>query len=141
MCKNFVSEKLELREAGLKVTMPRISILELFENSSQRHLSADDIYMKLVESNKAIGIATVYRVLTQFEKAGILNKHNFGNDHAVFELNSDDHHDHLMCIECGKVKEFFNAEIEDLQTKIAENENFKITDHSLIIYGVCNNCK
>lgn len=134
------SEKQDLKDAGLKVTAPRVKILELFENSEEKHLSADDVYRILVISSEDIGIATVYRVLTQFEKAGILTRHNFDGEQAVFELNSGEHHDHLLCIKCGEVSEFFNQQIEDLQSQIAKDKGFKMTDHCLVIHGICKRC-
>jgi len=129
-----------LKQAGLKVTAPRLKILEIFETCGRRHLSADDVYKMIVESGLYVGIATVYRVLTQFEKADILCRHNFDSDHSVFELNKGEHHDHLLCMKCGKVHEFLDDEIERRQLKIAKKNNFEITDHSLVIYGICAAC-
>ena len=130
-------ENQDLRKAGLKVTLPRMKILEILENSSQPHLSAEDIYRILLESDEEIGIATIYRVLTQFESAGLVIRHHFEGGQAVFELDRGKHHDHLICIQCGKIVEFVNTEIEDQQKKIADDAGFNITDHSLIIYGEC----
>ena len=131
-------ENQDLRKAGLKVTLPRMKILEILEQSSQPHLSAEDIYRILLDSDEEIGIATIYRVLTQFESAGLVIRHHFEGGQAVFELDRGKHHDHLICIKCGKIVEFVNAEIEEQQKKIAEDAGFKITDHSLIIYGECS---
>ena len=132
-------EKNDLKRAGLKVTLPRIKILEVLENSNQRHLSAEDIYKQLLESEDEIGLATIYRVLTQFEAAGIVNRHHFETGQALYELDSGNHHDHLICVKCGKIVEFVDEEIEDKQKQIAQKEGFQITDHALIIYGVCDN--
>lgn len=135
-------ENQDLRKAGLKVTLPRMKILEILEQSTQQHLSAEDIYRVLLDSDEEIGLATIYRVLTQFEGAGLVIRHHFEGGQAVFELDRGKHHDHLICIQCGKIVEFVNSSIEDQQKKIAEDAGFKITDHSLIIYGECNvpNC-
>jgi Fur family transcriptional regulator, ferric uptake regulator len=127
-------ESQELRKAGLKVTHPRMRILQLFEESSQRHLTAEDIYRRLLESQEDIGLATVYRVLTQFEAAGILIKHNFESGQAVFELDRGQHHDHMIDIDSGKVVEFVSEEIERLQHEIAERYGYEIEDHSLVLY-------
>lgn len=131
-------ENQDLRRAGLKVTLPRMKILEILEESTQQHLSAEDIYRVLLDSDEEIGLATIYRVLTQFEGAGLVIRHHFETGQAVFELDRGKHHDHLICIKCGKIVEFVNAAIEDEQKKIALDAGFKITDHSLIIYGECN---
>lgn len=132
-------ENQDLRKAGLKVTLPRMKILEILEQSSQQHLSAEDIYRVLLDSDEEIGLATIYRVLTQFEGAGLVMRHHFEGGQAVFEIDRGKHHDHLICIKCGKIVEFVNSSIEEQQQKIAEDNGFKITDHSLIIYGDCNN--
>lgn len=132
-------ENQDLRKAGLKVTLPRMKILEILEQSTQQHLSAEDIYRVLLDSDEEIGLATIYRVLTQFEGAGLVMRHHFEGGQAVFELDRGKHHDHLICIKCGKIVEFVNSSIEEQQKKIAEENGFKITDHSLIIYGDCNN--
>ncbi len=131
-------ENQDLRKAGLKVTLPRMKILEILERSTQQHLSAEDLYRILLDSDEEIGLATIYRVLTQFEGAGLVMRHHFEGGQAVFELDRGKHHDHLICIKCGKIVEFVNSSIEEQQTKIAEDAGFKITDHSLIIYGECN---
>ncbi|MFK8027755.1 MAG: ferric iron uptake transcriptional regulator [Gammaproteobacteria bacterium] len=132
-------ENQDLRKAGLKVTLPRMKILEILEQSTKQHLSAEDIYRVLLDSDEEIGLATIYRVLTQFEGAGLVMRHHFEGGQAVFELDRGKHHDHLICIKCGKIVEFLNASIEEQQKKIAEDAGFNITDHSLIIYGECNN--
>ena len=131
----------EIRKAGLKVTLPRIKILELLESSVQRHVSAEDVYKMLLENNEEIGLATVYRVLTQFEAAGLVTRHNFEGGHAVFELDRGEHHDHIVCVACGKVEEFIDQTIERRQQEIAEEHNFEMVDHSLIIYGRCKDPK
>ncbi len=131
-------ENQDLRKAGLKVTLPRMKILEILEQSTQQHLSAEDIYRVLLDSDEEIGLATIYRVLTQFEGAGLVIRHHFEGGQAVFELDRGKHHDHLICIKCGKIVEFVNSSIEEQQKKIAQDAGFKITDHSLIIYGECN---
>jgi len=127
----------ELRKAGLKVTLPRIKILEILGTATPRHMSAEDIYKRLLESNEDIGLATVYRVLTQFEAADLVTRHHFEGTTAVFELNLGEHHDHIVCLDCGKVEEFMDAGIEDRQAAIAERLKFEIKDHSLILYGHC----
>ena len=131
-------ENQDLRRVGLKVTLPRMKILEILEQAVQPHLSAEDIYRILLDSKEEIGLATIYRVLTQFETAGLVERHHFEGGQAVFELDRGKHHDHLICVRCGKIVEFYNAEIEANQQKIADAEGFKITDHSLIIYGECS---
>lgn len=127
----------DLRNAGLKVTLPRLKILEILEGDGVRHQSAEDIYKSLLSSNEDIGLATVYRVLTQFEAAGLVTRHHFENGMAVFELNRGDHHDHIVCLDCGKVEEFVDAGIEERQNTIAAERGFDIHDHSMIIYGRC----
>ena len=132
----------DLRKAGLKVTLPRLKILEILENGSTRHQSAESIYKQLLESNEDIGLATVYRVLTQFEAAGLVARHHFENGMAVFELNEGTHHDHIVCLDCGKVEEVVDSGIEERQTAVADRLGFEIRDHSLILYGHCRrpNC-
>lgn len=132
----------DLRKAGLKVTLPRLKILEILESSKTRHLSAESIYRTLLESNEDIGLATVYRVLTQFEAAGLVTRHHFEDGMAVFELNQGSHHDHIVCLDCGRVEEFVDAGIEDRQTAVAQRLGYEIQDHSLILYGRCKraNC-
>lgn len=127
----------ELKASGLKATLPRLKILEIFQNSQVRHLSAEDVYKTLLAENMDVGLATVYRVLTQFEQAGILNRHHFEAGKAVFELNEGTHHDHLVCLDCGRVEEFFDAEIEKRQQIIANEHGFELTDHALALYGNC----
>ena len=129
-----MAEDKNLIEAGLKVTLPRIRILEIFEESDDRHLSADEVYKKLVEAGDEVGLATVYRVLTQFESAGILLKQNFENGHSVYELTPNDHHDHMVCLKTGKVIEFTNEIIEEQQEKLAAESGYKIVDHKLVLY-------
>lgn len=127
----------DLKTIGLKATVPRLKILELFENSSVRHLAAEDVYKLLLKDGVDIGLATVYRVLTQFEQAGLLQRHHFESGKAVFELNDSSHHDHLVCMQCGRVEEFMDAEIEKRQNKIAKEHGFVIRDHSLYLYVDC----
>ena len=133
-----MDDHIQLKKTGLKDTLPRIKILDIFENSKQRHLSAEDIYKVMISTSEEIGLATIYRVLTQFEQAGILIRHHFENsDKAVFELNEKSHHDHIVCLQCGYVEEFRNDEIEKIQVEVAEKHGFKIIDHSLYIYADC----
>lgn len=131
----------DLKKAGLKVTLPRMKILEFLEASSVRHQSAEDIYRALLDMGEEIGLATVYRVLTQFESAGLVSRHHFEGGQAVFELNESGHHDHIVCVACGKVEEFFDETIELQQIKIAESKGFEFTDHSLTLYGKCSDCQ
>lgn len=135
------TENQELRNAGLKVTLPRVKILQILENSDTKHLSAEDVYKALIEADEDVGLATVYRVLTQFETAGLVMRHHFEGGHSVFELTSMEHHDHIVCNKCGRVEEFFDELIEAQQEKIAEKYGFKITDHSLYLYGLCKTCQ
>ena len=127
-------EPRNLKQAGLKITHPRKRILEILENKRNKHLTADDIYRCLVDANEEIGLATVYRVLNQFESAGLVEKHNFESGQAYYELDSGIHHDHMVCVETGKVVEFISEEIEAAQKKIAEAHGYEIEDHSLVIY-------
>lgn len=127
----------DLRKAGLKVTLPRLKILEMLESSATRHLSAEEIYKRLLESQEDIGLATVYRVLTQFEAAGLVARHHFEDGMAVFELNQGAHHDHIVCMDCGHVEEFADTAIEERQEAIAERLQFTIQEHSLVLYGRC----
>jgi len=129
-----MTQKKELRNAGLKVTLPRLKILEILEANSQAHLSAEDIYRELLDSGEDIGLATVYRVLTQFEGAGLVTRHNFEGGHSVFELDDGEHHDHMVCVESGDVIEFVNEDIERLQHEIAEQYGYEIVDHNLVLY-------
>jgi Fur family ferric uptake transcriptional regulator len=124
----------DLRKVGLKVTQPRKRILELLEDAGNKHLTADDIYRVLMQAGEDLGLATVYRVLNQFEAAGRVVKHNFEGGQAYYELDSGDHHDHMVCVETGKVTEFVNAEIEKLQAEIVAEHGYEIVDHSLVIY-------
>src|SRR6266436_9333632 len=126
-----------LKESGLKATLPRRKILELFEASKVRHLSAEDVYKALIAEGIDIGLATVYRVLTQFEHAGLLSRQHFETGKAVFELNQGGHHDHLVCLQCGRVEEFYDAEIEKRQTRIARERGFEISEHALYLYAEC----
>ena len=132
----------DLKKAGLKATLPRIKILNLFESSDQRHLSAEDIYKQFVSEDMDVGLATIYRVLTQFEQAGILVRHHFESGKAVYELDHGEHHDHIVCNQCGHVEEFYDEEIEKRQLKVARSRNFKILGHALQIYADCQeeNC-
>jgi len=132
----------ELKKAGLKSTIPRMQILNLLDNNkTNKHLSAEDVYKLLLSQNSDIGLATVYRVLTQFEQAGLVTRHHFDGVHSIFELNNGDHHDHLVCLECGKVDEFYDESIEQSQHMIAKKYGFKMTEHSLYLYGVCSQCQ
>jgi Fur family ferric uptake transcriptional regulator len=139
----MLEEKLEnkdLKKAGLKITAPRLKILNILADTRLRHISAEEIYQKLVESGDDVGLATVYRVLTQFEAAGLVIRHRFDSGHAVFELNGGDHHDHIVCVKCQKVEEFVDPIIEQRQIAIAEQRGYVITEHCLYLYGVCQNC-
>lgn len=127
----------ELKNMGLKATLPRLKILEIFQNGKQRHMSAEDVYRELLAESHDIGLATVYRVLTQFEQAGLLKRSNFEAGKAVFELNEGSHHDHLVCLQCGRVEEFYDAEIEKRQRKVANERGFDLQDHALSLYGNC----
>ena len=127
----------ELKNAGLKATLPRLKVLSLFENSKERHLSAEDVYKILLTTGEDVGLATVYRVLTQFEQAGLLVRHHFESGKAVFELNQGGHHDHIVCLQCGRVEEFCDDEIEARQKRVATERGFTIHDHSLHIYADC----
>lgn len=124
----------ELQKAGLKVTLPRLRVLEIFEESDERHLSAEDVYRKVLDTDASIGLATIYRVLTQFEAAGILDKHNFDDGHSVYELASIEHHDHMVDVDSGEVIEFVHEEIEILQREIAERHGYELVDHALVLY-------
>ena len=129
-----MEQRQELKKAGLKVTLPRLKILEILEKNSDRHMSAEDIYKETLDSGEDIGLATVYRVLTQFESADLIIRHNFEGGHSVFEINEGSHHDHMVCTETGKVIEFHNDEIEALQEKIAEQNGYQLVGHSLVLY-------
>lgn len=134
-------ENIQIKQAGLKVTLPRVKILNILETSNRRHLSAEDVYKLLLEKGEEIGLATVYRVLTQFEGAGLVCRHHFEGGQSVFEFNRGGHHDHLVCIKCGKVVEFLEEAIEERQKAIARDHGFTLEDHSLVIYGICPQCR
>ena len=136
-----MEESQQLKDAGLKITMPRLKVLQILESASDHHLSAEDVYKALLDMGEDVGLATVYRVLTQFETAGLINRHNFEGGYSVFELSQGAHHDHLVCVKCGRVEEFIDDVIEARQKMIAENERFKMTDHALNIYGLCPKCQ
>ncbi len=133
-------ESKDIRSAGLKVTLPRLKILDMLESSGKKHLSAENMYKALLEDGEEIGLATVYRVLTQFEGAGLVKRHHFEGGNSVFELSQGEHHDHILCVKCGKVDEFHDEVIEQRQLDIAKQKGYKMTDHSLYIYGVCSDC-
>jgi Fur family ferric uptake transcriptional regulator len=125
----------ELRKAGLKVTLPRVKILQILENATgQHHLSAEDVYKTLLEAGEDVGLATVYRVLTQFESAGLVNRHNFDGGHAVFEISQEEHHDHMVCLDSGEIIEFFDETIERRQQELAEEHGYELVDHALVLY-------
>lgn len=134
-------ENQELRKAGLKVTLPRVKILQILESNDVRHMSAEDLYKALLESGEDIGLATVYRVLTQFETAGLVTRHHFEGGHSIFEINEGGHHDHIVCVKCGRVDEFVDKVIEQRQEHIAAETGYEMTDHSLYIYGICPECR
>jgi len=127
----------DIRNAGLKVTLPRVKILALLEQSKQGHVSAEDVYKLLLDAGEEIGLATIYRVLTQFESAGLVTRHHFEGGQSVFELDRGEHHDHIVCIRCGRVEEFFDQTIEDRQQEIAKEKGFLVEAHALTIYGYC----
>jgi Fur family ferric uptake transcriptional regulator len=129
-----MQQRKELRQAGLKVTLPRLKILEILEDSNLRHMSAEDIYKYLLNEGEDIGLATVYRVLTQFEAAGLVTRHNFEGGHSIFELDDGEHHDHMVVVETGEVVEFMSPEIERIQREIAEKHGYELLDHSLVLY-------
>ena len=131
----------QLKGNGLKVTGPRLKILSLFEQHEDAHLSAEDVYRLLLNEEVEIGVATIYRVLTQFEQANILIRHHFETGKAVYELNKGEHHDHLVCVKCNDITEFCNGEIETLQNKIAQENGYRIVDHALYLYGICKKCQ
>jgi Fur family ferric uptake transcriptional regulator len=135
------TETIDLKQAGLKITAPRLKILKILESSDIRHLSAEDVYRQLLSNDEEIGLATVYRVLTQFEAAGLVTRHHFEEGRSIFELAGAYHHDHLVCIKCGRVVEFTDAQIEALQEKIATKLGFELTDHNLNMYGYCPKCR
>ena len=130
----------ELKNTGLKATLPRLKILEVFQRGTQRHMTAEDVFRVLLQERSDIGLATVYRVLTQFEQAGILSRSHFESGKAVYELNEGTHHDHLICTSCGKVEEFYDAEIERRQQMIAKDKGWILQDHAMSLYGLCGDC-
>ena len=136
----MAAESQELKDAGLKITLPRIKILQILESAEVHHVSAEDVYKLLLASGEEIGLATVYRVLTQFEQAGLVVRHNFDGGHSVFELASEEHHDHIVCVRCGKVEEFNDSKIEKRQEEVASQFGFELTDHHLNMYGLCPDC-
>ncbi|MPV86294.1 ferric iron uptake transcriptional regulator [Ostreibacterium oceani] len=129
----------ELKQVGLKVTIPRVTILELLQNADDHHFSAEDVFSTLRERGHDIGLATVYRVLAQFEQAGLLNKLNFENGQAMYEIDTGDHHDHIICTKCNKIIEFFDQKLENQQTQIAKENGFTLEDHNMVLYGICQN--
>ncbi|MEA3290857.1 MAG: ferric iron uptake transcriptional regulator [Pseudomonadota bacterium] len=135
-----MADRSDLRQAGLKTTVPRLKVLSILENNTDKHLGAEDVYKILLAEDETIGLATVYRVLTQFESAGLVLRHNFEGERAVFELDNNDHHDHMVCVDCGTVIEFYDKTIEKQQELIAKKHGFQIEDHALYLYGVCKNC-
>ena len=139
--KVFMHEPTHLKNVGLKSTLPRLKVLSLFENSKERHLSAEEVYKLLLAIGDDVGLATVYRVLTQFEQAGLLIRHHFEGGKSVFELNQGEHHDHIVCMQCGHIEEFYDAGIEARQKKAATERGFTVHDHSLYIYADCNRPK
>jgi len=136
-----ILENENLKKVGLKVTTPRIKILQILESAESHHLSAEDVYRVLLDSGDDIGLATVYRVLTQFEEAGLVIRHHFAEGHSVFELDYGKHHDHLVCVKCGHVEEFVDQVIEERQEYVAKKAGYSITDHHLNIYGICGVCQ
>ncbi|MGH8509213.1 MAG: ferric iron uptake transcriptional regulator [Gammaproteobacteria bacterium] len=134
-------ETQDLKKAGLKATLPRLRILHILETGDRRHFSAEDVYKALLDAGEDVGLATVYRVLTQFEGAGLVTRHHFEGGHSVFELNQGTHHDHLVCVRCGRIDEFVDNVIEDRQVDIAHRHGFSITDHAMYLYGICQNCQ
>ena len=141
MTKQTNSEGQDLKKAGLKVTHPRVKILSIMESSEKRHLGAEEVYKALLETGEDVGLATVYRVLTQFEAAGLVMRHHFEGGHSVYEINQGEHHDHILCVKCGRVDEFVDDVIEERQRAIADEAGYEITDHYLNIYGICPDCK
>ena len=131
----------ELKQAGLKTTLPRLRILSVLENADKHHFTAEEVYKTLLDAGEEIAFATVYRVLTQFENAGLVLRHNFEGGRSVFELDDGQHHDHMVCAKCNTVTEFFDEQIEDRQNKVAAEHGFKLEDHSLYLYGICVNCQ
>lgn len=131
----------ELRKVGLKVTIPRVKVLQILALAKPQHISAETVYQRLTEMGEEVGLATVYRVLTQFEAAGLVCRHRFDGDQALFELNEGEHHDHIVCVKCGAIEEFVDELIEARQQAIADKMGYDITDHTLYLYGICPECK
>jgi len=136
-----VSDRSQFRAVGLKTTLPRLKVMEILENSGERHMTAEDVYKEMLNLKEEIGLGTVYRVLNQFEQAGLVERNNFESGSSVFEIKSDSHHDHLVCMKCGVVEEFFDPSIEAQQEKVAKMAGFQIAGHSLSIYGFCSDCQ
>ena len=136
-----MSSSQELKQAGLKTTLPRLRILSILEEGSKHHFTAEEVYKALLDAGEEIAFATVYRVLTQFENAGLVLRHNFEGGRSVFELDNGQHHDHMVCLKCNSVTEFFDAEIEERQLSVAKKHGFELEDHSLYMYGICKNCQ
>ncbi|MDF2529457.1 MAG: fur [Gammaproteobacteria bacterium] len=136
-----MANKTDLKNVGLKVTLPRMKILYMLENAKEHHLSAEEIHTELAQAGEDIGLATVYRVLAQFESAGLVKRHRFSEDHSIFELDTGDHHNHIVCVRCNKVEEFCDQIIESREQEIARQYNYELTDHSLYIYGICRDCQ
>jgi len=140
--KNPIEDTADLKKAGLKATLPRLKILRILEESSdEHHLTAEDVYKQLLAQGEEVGLATVYRVLTQFETAGLVIRHNFEGGRSVFEINHGTHHDHMVCVECGRVFEFYDNAIEERQRRVAQQAGFAVDAHSLYMYGVCEGMK
>jgi Fur family ferric uptake transcriptional regulator len=136
-----MDENQQLKDVGLKITLPRVKVLQILEQSLDHHLSAEDVYKAMLEMGQDVGLATVYRVLSQFETAGLVTRHNFEGGYSVYELTAEEHHDHLVCLKCGRVEEFFDELIEQRQKVIAERNDFKMLNHVMNIYGLCSTCK
>jgi len=136
-----MSTRQDLKDVGLKTTLPRLRILSILEDGGNRHYTAEDVYKALLDAGEDIAFATVYRVLTQFENAGLVLRHNFEGGRSVFELDDGHHHDHMVCVKCNTVTEFYDGEIEDRQQKVADKYKFELQDHSLYLYGICENCQ
>lgn len=137
----IMSSSKELKDVGLKTTLPRLRILSILEEGKLRHYTAEDVYKELLDAGEEIAFATVYRVLTQFESAGLILRHNFEGGRSVFELDNGEHHDHMVCAKCNTVTEFFDPTIEERQTLVAEKYGFKLEDHALYLYGICKDCQ
>lgn len=134
-------DKQDLKNAGLKITLPRLKIFQILEQAKPHHMSAEEVYTSLINAGEDVGLATVYRVLTQFEAAGLIKRHHFAGDRSVYEIDQGEHHDHLVCIKCNKVEEFIDELIEQRQQAVAEHTGFIMTDHNLTIYGICASCR